>query len=74
VTKLCKLYLKGKCNKGDDCNYHHHGPCNFFAKGTCERGDDCIYGHSVQPAAAAVEPSTAAAKKAAKEGTDKDNA
>ena len=74
VSKLCKNYLKGKCDKGDACKYHHNGPCHFHAKGSCKRGDDCIFQHATVPAAAAVQPLSAAAKKAAKKAADNENA
>jgi hypothetical protein len=74
VSELCKNYLKGKCDKGDACKYHHTGPCHSLAKGSCTRGDDCIFQHGAVPAAAAVEPSSASAKKAAKKAADKDDA
>ena len=64
---LCRNFLKGKCDKGDSCKYHHNGACRFFAKGNCSRGDACIYGHSTTPAAPAnVQAETTAAKAAAK--------
>ena len=53
VTKLCKNYFKGKCDKGKACKYHHNGPCVFFKKGTCNKGDDCVFQHGAIPAAAA---------------------
>ena len=74
MSKLCKNYLKGKCDKGDACKYHHNGPCHFHAKGSCKRGDDCIFQHATVPAAAAVQPLSAAAKKAAKKAADNENA
>ena len=40
---LCQNYLKGKCNKGKACSYHHNGPCSFFKKGICNKGDKCVF-------------------------------
>ena len=61
--KLCKNFLKGKCNLGDKCKYHHNGYCTFHKKGTCNKGDDCVYSHhDPKPAAAAVVAPEAAAK------------
>jgi hypothetical protein len=70
VKLLCKNYLKGKCDKGKDCKYHHNGPCAFFKKGTCKRGDDCVYQHSSDPAIPAVP--AVATKPTAKKGAKKD--
>jgi len=61
--KLCKNFLKGKCNLGDKCKYHHNGFCTFHKKGTCNKGDDCVYSHhDPKPAASAVATPKAAAK------------
>ena len=30
---LCQNFLKGKCNKGKACTYHHNGVCSFHKKG-----------------------------------------
>lgn len=57
----CRLYLAGKCRKGDKCKYSHSAaadntaptassqPCAYFLKGKCRRGNRCMYSHS-QPA------------------------
>ena len=64
VTKLCKNFLKGKCNKGDACTYHHNGPCHFHAKGSCKHGDSCVFSHheTVKPAVVAPVASEVSAK------------
>ena len=66
---LCRNFLKGKCDKGDSCKYHHNGVCTFFAKGTCKKGDDCIYGHVATTAAPALS-SEATAKPGQKKKED----
>jgi len=68
VALLCKNYLKGKCDKGKACKFHHNGPCHFHAKGNCKRGDDCVFSHHISPpaAAAAVSDSEAPANKSRK--------
>jgi hypothetical protein len=56
---LCRNVLKGKCDKGKQCKWHHNGPCTFHAKGNCKKGDDCIFSHHDKPsnaAAALVDP------------------
>jgi len=65
---LCKNFLKGKCDKGESCKYHHNGICTFHQKGNCSRGDDCIFSHHAKqiPAAAAPVVSDAAAAKGKK--------
>ena len=67
VTLLCKNFLKGKCDKGESCKYHHNGICTFHQKGICSKGDDCIFSHhDKQVAAAATVASEAAAPKGKK--------
>ena len=74
---LCKNYLKGKCDKGKACKFHHNGPCVFHNKGSCNKGDDCVFSHHHAPGGASAMPvvekplSKAAAKKA-KQEADKD--
>ena len=46
---LCQNYLKGKCNKGKDCKFHHNGPCAFHKKGNCNKGADCVFSHHDPP-------------------------
>ena len=71
---LCQKYLKGTCDKGKACKYHHNGPCIFHKKGNCNRGADCVYSHhDVKPAASAIvepSPKSAAAKKKAQGKAD----
>ena len=62
-AKLRTNFIKGKCNLGDKCKYHHNGVCTFHKKGTCNKGDDCVYSHhDPKPAAAAVVSPEATAK------------
>ena len=80
-TKLfCQNFLKGKCDKGKSCKYHHNGMCSFHKKGTCNRGDKCVFSHHDPPAGAMraapatteLTPKTkAAAAKAKAKGTEK---
>jgi RNA recognition motif-containing protein len=50
----CWLLRKGKCTKGDACNFSHEikdgefGSCfEYVQAGTCKRGDKCIFSHSI---------------------------
>ena len=69
---LCQKFLKGKCNKGDACTYHHNGVCSFHKQGNCKRGDKCVFSHHDTTATIAVaasaepKPPRAAAKAPAK--------
>ena len=77
---LCQNFLKGKCNKGKACTYHHNGVCSFHKKGNCNKGADCVFSHFDPPAPVMAgvadtpepEPKSAAAK--AKAGKGKENA
>ena len=46
---LCQNYLKGKCDKGKSCKYHHNGVCTFHKKGICNKGDKCVFTHHDPP-------------------------
>jgi len=77
TSLLCKNYLKGKCDKGKTCKFHHNGPCIFHNKGHCKNGDTCVFSHHHAPGGAPAMPVTpeaksAAAKKKAKKEGDND--
>ncbi|THF95789.1 hypothetical protein TEA_020807 [Camellia sinensis var. sinensis] len=52
---LCKFFVKGLCNRGNQCSYSHslqakRSVCKFFLslKG-CRNGDKCEFSHDVGP-------------------------
>ncbi|KAI8896685.1 hypothetical protein BC833DRAFT_527979 [Globomyces pollinis-pini] len=54
MTKPCRFFSKGTCNKGDACRFSHQQPnktilnCgNLIVYGKCEYGSNCIYSHSI---------------------------
>eukprot|EP00092_Neocalanus_flemingeri_P040322 GFUD01043917.1.p1 GENE.GFUD01043917.1~~GFUD01043917.1.p1 ORF type:complete len:617 (+),score=100.08 GFUD01043917.1:143-1852(+) len=50
---LCRYYMMGVCQRGDDCPYSHDRsisnkgtlPCRFFQSGTCANGSNCRFSH-----------------------------
>lgn len=46
--KICKFFLKNKCNKGDSCTHiHDKNICrNYFFDGKCKHGDRCKFKHT----------------------------
>ena len=49
---LCKYWLEGACQKGEDCTFSHAKLpkkkieiCKFFLTNTCLKGEACIYSH-----------------------------
>ena len=46
---LCQNCLKGKCDKGKSCKYHHNGVCTFHKKGICNKCDKCVFTHHDPP-------------------------
>lgn len=64
---LCRLYLAGKCRKGEKCKYSHNAgenkstetqPCSYFVKGKCRRGSRCMFSHSMPLTSTSESPST----------------
>mmetsp|Transcript_57207 Transcript_57207/g.92668 ORF Transcript_57207/g.92668 Transcript_57207/m.92668 type:complete len:505 (+) Transcript_57207:168-1682(+) len=69
-TKLCKSFLQGNCNLGQNCVYAHGDQdlrvtsgiyktqmCHFFLRGHCKKGDRCNHAHGavdIRPSVAAV--------------------
>ncbi len=47
--------MRGKCKKGDECNYWHPKPCKFYHSGTCTEGKKCSFLHSKDSSSAAAE-------------------
>ena len=61
-TKVCSLFLNGRCHYGSDRCYYAHSVdelreqpqlertslCPAFKKGKCHGGDNCRYAHSVE--------------------------
>ena len=47
--KICKFFMKGKCNDGDKCKFiHHKNICrDLYFNGLCKRGNSCKYKHEV---------------------------
>ena len=51
---LCRYFMVGACQKGDQCPYSHDKniskkgtlPCRFFQVGTCANGSHCRFSHS----------------------------
>ena len=37
--------MKGKCTKGDSCDYWHPPVCRFFRQGNCSAGKKCSFLH-----------------------------
>jgi hypothetical protein len=70
LALLCRNFLKGKCDKGKQCKWHHNGPCTFHAKGNCNKGDDCIFSHQTPSNAAAAPAGPNAPPKKGKKTTD----
>ena len=60
-TKMCSLFLSGKCHYGADRCFYAHSPaelrekpqlaktslCPSFKRGCCRRGGNCTYAHDV---------------------------
>ena len=41
----CQHYIKGKCTKGNSCDFWHTPLCKFHTEGKCTAGQDCTYLH-----------------------------
>ena len=55
--KPCFDFIKGKCERGDKCNYWHQPACKAFKEGNCKYGNDCKFSHyRPKPAAVAQVP------------------
>ena len=54
--KPCFDFVKGKCEKGDKCNYWHQPACKAFKEGNCKYGNDCRFSHAKPKAAVAQVP------------------
>ena len=39
------MHKKGKCTKGDKCNFWHSPVCRHFKRGNCTEGDKCVFVH-----------------------------
>jgi hypothetical protein len=55
-TVLCRYFVEGRCQKGDDCTFSHdiaplkkYECCKYYLNGFCSKGDKCIYLHSEFP-------------------------
>ena len=49
-------YLKGKCQKGNECDYWHPPKCKFFMQGDCSAGKGCSFLHPASGKKAAPAP------------------
>ena len=52
----CYAYCKGKCNKGDACDYWRPPACKFFKAGNCSEGKKCCFLHPSKENSAAPAP------------------
>ena len=63
---LCRYFMVGACQKGDNCPYSHDKniskkgtlPCRFFQVGTCANGTNCRFSHAMAQASAVDQVST----------------
>ena len=46
-NKICKFFLKGKCDHGASCEFiHDNTVCrNYFFDGKCKKGVSCKFKH-----------------------------
>jgi hypothetical protein len=65
TLRVCRYYLKGECNKGEECKFSHDSgytprsmesgsdksqiTCKFFIAGHCKKGTGCDMSHSGKP-------------------------
>ena len=58
----CRNFAKGKCTKGDECDFWHPKVCKFFQAGNCSEGNKCAFLHPSKDnsAAAAGKPQESA--------------
>ena len=59
----CFNYLKGKCDKGANCDWWHPPECRFFKQGNCSAGKSCSFVHAKDKAAPAPSPEAKAKAK-----------
>ena len=46
MSKICKFFVKGKCNDGENCKYDHvKNICKFHFFGICKQGNECKFSH-----------------------------
>ena len=59
------FFIKGKCERGNDCKIYHPKVCTYYKKGQCKKGRDCPFWHT--PSAPAEKNNKASARPTADE-------
>ncbi len=65
----CRNFAKGKCTKGDECDWWHPQVCKFFKAGNCSEGKKCAFLHPSKDNSAAA----AGKQQETASGTKEDN-
>ncbi|KAK7271587.1 hypothetical protein RJT34_27616 [Clitoria ternatea] len=50
-TRVCKFYARGRCLKGEQCDFYHERKddiCPYFQKGSCAYGSRCRNKHIIK--------------------------
>ena len=53
---LCKFFMEGRCQKGNECPFSHNAPinkklepCKYYLNGFCAKNDKCMFMHAEFP-------------------------